>query len=263
MLSSCHCFQFNQFCSFKPGRSKWAVFCLAARVHLKLMLIVVVKLMCVCVCAWMQMRSGRINMQLDQKIQALCENNSEKARGNLYWWLTIWRGGTPCVKQRKRGKGVKLQCQSLQAAGRYWKEGEFMPGVWACSAQRASGNADFLLGKSQLLCSGLASCPKTNDLCRDAGGAGKQQAGHGNAHQTLTQKACFGALFILTLLLLLLLFHSVWHRHLQPQAHLTHIKTKSCAEWVQYQQLHWLLCLKTFEFPVTVGAARNFLWLFF
>lgn len=84
-----------------------------------------------------------------------------------------------------------------------------MPGMRACSAQRASGNADFLLGKSQLLRSGLASCPKTNDLCRDAGGVGRQQAGHGNTHQTLTQKACFGALFILTLLLLLLLFHSV------------------------------------------------------
>lgn len=113
MLSCCHCFQFNRFYFFKPGSSNWAVFCLAAGVHLKLMLIVVVKLRCLCVYAWMQMRSGRINIQTDRKMQELLGHNSEEARVNLNWLLTIWGDGAPCVKQRKCGKGVKLQYQSL------------------------------------------------------------------------------------------------------------------------------------------------------
>lgn len=55
--------------------------------------------------------------------------------------------------------------------------------------QRASGNADFLRGKSQLLCLGLASCPRANGSCKFAGGVGK--AGHGNTHHTPTENRVF------------------------------------------------------------------------
>lgn len=97
------------------------------------------------------MRLRRINIQLDKKIWSLSENASEEAGANLQWWLTTW-DGTPCVKQKKCGKRIKLQCQSLKGAGKYYEGGKFMPAPWAWSAQRASGNANFLLGKSQLLC---------------------------------------------------------------------------------------------------------------
>lgn len=58
------------------------MFCLAVRIRLKLMLIVVVKL--TCVCELMQIRSGRIKSQSDQKMQDLSEDNLEEATGNLY-----------------------------------------------------------------------------------------------------------------------------------------------------------------------------------
>lgn len=40
----------------------------------------------------------------------------------------------------------------------------------------------------------------------------------------------------------------IWHSHLQPQAHLTHIKTKSCPDWVQFQQLVGLCAWRYLNF---------------
>lgn len=128
--------------------------------------------------------------------------------------------------------------------------------------QRASGNADFLPGKSQLLHLGLASRPRANSFCGDAGGAGRQQAGHGNTHQTLTEKACFGALFILTLLLLLL-FHS-FYTVTSSLRLISHTSKQSPApNELSFSSFVVFMRLKTFKFPASVGPARNFLWLFF
>lgn len=67
-----------------------------------------------------------------------------------------------------------------------------MLALWAGSAPKgASGNADSLPGKSQLLCLGLVSCPRANSFCRDAGGGGKQQASHGNTHHSKSMFWCF------------------------------------------------------------------------
>lgn len=73
------------------------------------------------------------------------------------------------------------------------------------------------------------------------------------------KNTCFCALFILTLLLLLL-FHSfdTVTSSLRLISH-TSKQSPGPSDRVQFQQLGWLMCLKTFVFPVSVGAARNFL----
>lgn len=110
--------------------------------------------------------------------------------------------------------------------------------------------------KSQLLFR-IGIVPKGKRLLQGCSWS-RESSGWAWKYPPYSQKnTCFSGLFILTLLLLLPCLSFIWHSHLQPQAHLTH-KTKSCSNWAQFQQIRWLMCLKKFEFPVSVDAARNF-----
>lgn len=150
----------------------------------------------------------------------------------------------------------KVTVSVFASSCKFWKGG-LMLALWAGSAPKwASGSADSLPGKSQLLCLGLVSCPRQTASAEMLEEEGSSRL---VVEISTTAKTCFGALLMLALLLLLL-FHSFLGSHLQPQAHRTHIETKPFSERVQ---LCCFICLKTFEFPVSVGAAWNLLWLFF
>lgn len=150
-------------------------------------------------------------------------------------------------------------------SGTYWKEGKFMPALWAGSAPM--GIMKYWFPVRQVPATQLRAgiMPEGKQFLQGWEEQGTR-LGMKNPHQTLTeQKECVGALF--TLPLLLLPFHSVWGSHLQPEAHLTHIKTKSCSERVvSAASLDYAdgdICWKMFEFPVSVGAAKIFFFFFF
>lgn len=64
---------------------------------------------------------------------------------NWHSWFAVSGERAPCVKERKRGKGIKWQCQSLWKAGTDWKE--FKPALWAWSAPKGIRKCWFPAGK--------------------------------------------------------------------------------------------------------------------